>query len=1227
MRTRVVENEPTQQSQPCAKVTSWNIHSISDKRNEIGMYLHKVGIDVLALQETWRKVDQWPLRLRGFNVFESVAEEGIQGRNGVALCVRNHLVAYEIGDVSPYVVSVRILIGMTEWNIMSIYIPPKGPNTGIGNSRREALIHIRRAVRRLVDQDLGVKIAIIGDWNMKSEDIQKKIRKWRLPLVVTPCQGSPLTFNGRSVWSAIDHMVMTHEAAECAGKCHVNRMWDLSDHWPIENVIRGQLPEDGDHHENDGTIQQTTGLRVDVGKLKDSRNRIVDNNRWAAIAMDDDDDIEPMADILESTVKEICEEVEVLKAPTEGSKGPSYRLSRRAKVAIGRRREAYKLWVQQASPVKEGPRWERYQECKAVATKAKRKASQDSWLRHIVNGANALASYDMHGFWRWVKTTTQRGARGPSDMGPLQSPDTPQLLVYQPREKLMAWKLHYERLLADATGHSRDAQYWADKFLGPPVPPLEGLNGDISWGELNVALQKLKSHKAPGRDGIPPEFYKLAAEAVDEPGVGIEHPHTEMGKALLRIVNRLYKKGIPSKWNEAWVVSILKSGDPTDMNNYRGISLIVVIVKLATLVITTRLTSVLEDSGFFIKEQAGFRWREECAGHVCALYEILRRREIEEKRTYLAFIDIRKAYDTVPIEGLLRKLYMIGVSGTTLEYIRSLYSGATVRVRTKYGLSGLVQLLRGLRQGCNASPALFDIFINEILAECQELGVTVMGLDKDRNIVGLLYADDLVLICSNRHNLRDALGRIQAWGRLHEMTFGVRKCGIMGFGPQAREKVRSQEWTLDGQVIPIVDKYDYLGIPFTSELDLSVIAEARAAKGRKALDAIRPLVGCLQIPILIRVNVVKALVVPVLIYGGELWGMNAERVVKPQQVLSEALRLLARLRVRSSLTSSATLGLEFGIPPISAMVAAARTRALRKFPQLRTVIADLVNFPPKSRHQTWVTGASRWLSRYCRPASTVLVPGAAASTVKDIVWSNYNQGAKSKTCTLYLEKGFLGGRKYLELATHNPSLSRGVYWLCRLRVGAIWFASRLAAIGYIAQEYRNKCPFCNMIGAETTKHLLVVCDRWRQYRQEYLGTILELYNPTWVELLGGSNLEGGVEGAGPVNRDAGAMPVWYDDQNPEVIGIDLELPQHGDENERSVPTSALVAQYLQRMMPIRFGILQNLMEGPRADADPGMAVLIDPAEVPPDGVDRIPDDGTDEGDIDNRRGVEVASAQ
>jgi len=813
-------------------------------------------------------------------------------------------------------------------------------------------------------------------------------------------------------------------------------------------------------------------------------------------------------------------------------------------------------------------------------------------------------------------------------MGPLQSPDNPQRLVYQPREKLLAWKAHYDGLLADVTSHSRDVQYWAEVFPGPPLQPIAGLNGNIRWVELNTALHKLKNHKAPGRDGIPSELYKTAAEDASDPGFDADRPRTEMGKALLKIVNRLYRDGIPSRWNEAWVVSILKSGDPSDMNNYRGISLIVVIVKLTTLVITMRLTRELEGSGFFIKEQAGFRWQEECAGHVCALYEILRRREIEGKRTYVAFIDIRKAYDTVPIEGLLRKLYMIGVSGTTLSYFRSLYTGAKVRVRTKYGLSEVVHLLRGLRQGCNASPLLFDIFINDILSECEALGVQIIGIDKTGRVVGLLYADDLVLICGSRRDLHRALDLIQAWGTLHEMAFGVRKCGVMGFGEGAMDKLRRHQWRLDNQDIPIVERYDYLGIPFTSDLDLALIAETRAAKGLKALHAIRPLLGCLQIPILVRVNVLKALVVPVLTYGGELWGMQMERAVKPQRVLNEALRVLARLRTGNSTTASATLGLEFGIPPINAIVTAARVRALRKFPQLRTVIADLIGTPFKSKAHTWVTGATWWLKRFCREAVTIEDPRAAANTVRTSVWNRYSNGDKSKTCRFYIDSGFERTRRYLAVATHNPTIARGIYWLCRLRVGAIWYSGRLAAIGYISNEYRNKCPFCNQVGAETPEHLLLICDRWRQYREEYLGEIVAGNDISWIELLGGSNVVGGVEGMG---GNVDTTERWCP-QNPRHYDVDLRLPHNGDGDGNDnviLPTSVLVAQYLQRIMPIRFGVLHNLIEGPRADADQGMAVLIDPPELLPNRADAeevVAEAGDDDGgDIDTRGGMVATS--
>ena len=1200
-----------------SKVATWNIHSITEKRNEVGMYLQKEGIDVLALQETWRDSDRWPIRFKGYNVFESVAEVGAPGRNGVAVCVKNHLVAYEVGEVSPYVVTVRVLIGTDEWTIMSIYIPPRGVE--YNSARKDAIKHIQRNVQRLIHQDLGAKIAIIGDWNMKLDDIQKKIRKWRLPLLLAPCQGSPFTFMGRATWSAIDHMVITHEAELHARKCHVNRTWDLSDHWPLEIMISGQSPNEGVN--NEGSNQQPIGLRIDVKKLRNTQHNIVDDNRWAVLALDDTDgeDNEPLADLLENTVRDICEEMEVIKAPLEEPKGPAYRLTKRAKKAIRKRREAYKHWVNEAAPVKGGPRWERYLECKAFATKAKRQSSQKSWLLHIVNGANKLASNDIHGFWRWVKTTIRKGGNGPSDFGPLQCPTTPQLLLYQPADKLRAWQTNYEQLYADVTGHSRDMQYWAEKFQGPPAQPIQGLNDEPTWVELNAALHKLKTNKAPGRDGILSEFYKLATEDASKPEFDRETPRTEMGKALLRLVRCLYKSGIPSKWNEAWVVSIFKTGDPTDMNNYRGISLIPVIVKLTTSIVTARLTSELESSGYFIKEQSGFRWKEECAGHVCALYEILRRREIEGKNSYVAFIDIRKAYDTVPIEALLRKLFMIGVSGTTLDYFRSLYTDAKVRIKTKYGLSDLIKLLRGLRQGCNASPLLFDIFINDILDELRALGVTVIGLDKKKRIVGLLYADDLVLICGTRSNLRKALEKIQEWGDLHEMTFGISKCGVMGFGETADNKVRSCEWMLNGQRIPVVDKYIYLGIPFTRNLDLNIITKAVVAKGLKALNANRPFLKCLQIPLDIRVRLVKTLIVTVLTQGGELWGMLDERTKGPQKVLNEALRLLVRLRANSTLTSSATLGLEFGIPPISAIVAAARARAFTKFPRLKTVIADLIASPPKSMKQTWVTGTKMWIHKYCRAATGVNSPGDAAALVKTYVWDRYNKAAKSKTCKFYQDNELVSQRKYLTFATYNPTLARGIYWLCRLRVGAVWYAYRLATIRYIDYDYRHKCPFCNEMVAESPEHLLLKCSRWDQYRTQYLGDLLALHNPTWIQLLGGSNLEeDGIED----RRFCDLGGLWCP-KKPGHINSDLQIPHHGDENDENLPTCVLVAQYLQKVMPIRFRILHNLMKGPRANADHGMAVLIEPL------VTLTPDNNLDvgetEGDIDNR-GTMVADS-
>lgn len=109
--------------------------------------------------------------------------------------------------------------------------------------------------------------------------------------------------------------------------------------------------------------------------------------------------------------------------------------------------------------------------------------------------------------------------------------------------------------------------------------------------------------------------------------------------------------------------AIPKKGDMTDVNNYRAISLMNTTLKILTGILTNRINAEYEIENLFNPAQAGCRRIEECVTHTGCLQEVDRRRKIKRKETHLLFIDLHKAYDTVPHEGPFTKLDFYGVKG------------------------------------------------------------------------------------------------------------------------------------------------------------------------------------------------------------------------------------------------------------------------------------------------------------------------------------------------------------------------------------------------------------------------------------------------------------------------------------------------------------------------------------------------------------------------------------
>jgi hypothetical protein len=427
-----------------------------------------------------------------------------------------------------------------------------------------------------------------------------------------------------------------------------------------------------------------------------------------------------------------------------------------------------------------------------------------------------------------------------------------------------------------------------------------------------------------------------------------------------------------------------------------------------------------------------------------------------------------------------------------LRFIKAVYEDSRLAVLLPQGQSPEIQLMRGSRQGCPMSPILFDVFINDLFDECKEWGVQVPGIGE--KIPGLLYADDSALCAESKDELQVMLQAIQGWADKWGMSFGIAKCGVMAVGGSNGDELVAEPLTLSGKALPVTDCYTYLGVPFNANLDLDRIVMDRKDKAAGALHAIRGVLSNRRIPLPIKVSLVKGSLLPVVCYGGELLGMNVQRVAPLQRVLDEAVRLMVGGRSRGG--SATVIAKELGIPSVMQVMTGARVRALKKFASLPTWAGALLSEEATCKlraGRTWVSNGRMWIRRFgTQDLQSAMLDGPAESgkqcsklAQKICKQRDWEKALSLKSGQTFSSLRLKKTRKYVSQASIVPRLANGVLELARFRTGCVWTGRRAAKAGLISSRYVDRCPCCETEcqGGETIEHVLLHCPAWDSQRR------------------------------------------------------------------------------------------------------------------------------------------------
>ena len=102
---------------------------------------------------------------------------------------------------------------------------------------------------------------------------------------------------------------------------------------------------------------------------------------------------------------------------------------------------------------------------------------------------------------------------------------------------------------------------------------------------------------------------------------------------------------------------------------------------------------------FLPNSQCGFRRSCGCADIIFAERQLVKKIREHDDVMFILFVDLKKAYDSVPRDALWKVMGKTGVPPTMLEVVKSFHDGMRADAQTGKSSTDSIEVKNGLKQG------------------------------------------------------------------------------------------------------------------------------------------------------------------------------------------------------------------------------------------------------------------------------------------------------------------------------------------------------------------------------------------------------------------------------------------------------------------------------------------------------------------------------------------------